>query len=311
MTDIKVIFNPTADKGAAIHRLEDVSSRLNKLGLSYDITITEHPWHAAEITRKAVADGYKTVVAVGGDGTINEVLNGLMIARQEKIGDAVMGVLPIGRGNDFAFGMGIPLDLNDSCNALAAGTTRRIDVGWCRGGLYPDGRYFGNGIGIGFDAMVGFLANQGRISGFLGYLVAAIKTIFLFKTPMVEIEVNGESITEPDLMISAMNGRRMGGGFMMAPDAKTDDGQFDIAIVNDIPRIGMLKLITAFMKGAQFGHPAVRFLQTNHLLVRSIKGILPTHVDGETICVDCTELEVKLHPSQIDLIYEPAVPHTK
>ncbi len=300
--EIKLILNPTADKGAAINKIPEIAAELNKHGLNYNITLTQHPWHAAELTAQAIAEGYGTVVAVGGDGTINEVLNGIMLAQNGVPHGVRMGVLPIGRGNDFAFGMGIPLDLEGSCAMLARGESQHIDVGLCKGGLYPEGRYFGNGVGIGFDAMVGFLANQAKISGFLGYLIAAIRTIVLFQTPLVELSVNGETQTQPDLMISIMNGRRMGGGFMMAPEASSEDGLFDVTIAKDMPRHEMFKLITLFMKGAQFGHHAITFLRTTGLQVKSLKGVMPTHADGETIGVDCTELDIQILAKQIDLI---------
>lgn len=304
----KLILNPTADKGKAIQRLPDIAAELNKHHIAYDITLTQYPWHAAEIAAQAVEEGYPNVVAVGGDGTINEVLNGLMLAKKSAVNLPRMGVLPIGRGNDFAYGMGIPADLTESCITLANGHSRLIDVGWLKGGLYPDGRYFGNGIGIGFDAMVGFLANQGKVSGFPGYLLAAIKTIAIFPPPVVEITFNSESLIMPCLLISVMNGRRMGGGFMMAPKSLVTDGKFDLIIAREVSKPGMFKLIPKFLKGTQFDHPAISFYQTDALIVSSIKGSMPIHADGETICVECSEMQISILPQQIDLIYQPGLP---
>ena len=109
-----------------------------------------------------------------------------------------------------------------------------IDIGRVAGGLYPQGRYFGNGVGIGFDAVVGFVAQKKkRLTGFASYIVAALKTIFLYyRAPLVRIEYDGQTLTLPSLMVSVMNGRRMGGGFMMAPQAQPDDGLFDLCIAS-------------------------------------------------------------------------------
>jgi diacylglycerol kinase family enzyme len=174
--------------------------------------------HAVELARNAVRDGCGVVVAVGGDGTANEVLNGLMLAKIKGEGESTMAVISVGQGNDFAFGVGVPPGLEAGCKALAQGHTGKIDVGKVAGGLYPEGRYFGNGVGIGFDAVVGFEALKlKRLHGFMAYLVAALRTIFLYyHAPLVEIDFDGEILTLPALMVSIMNGRRMGGGFMMA-----------------------------------------------------------------------------------------------
>lgn len=143
-----------------------------------------------------------------------------------------MGVLCVGRGNDFAYGVGIPTDLEESCQALAQGYRRTIDVGRITGGLYPEGRYFGNGVGIGFNAAAGFEAAKITWpSGFLGYFVAVLKTVFLYyEAPLTKIEYDGQTITQPSLLVSIMNGRRMGGGFVMAPEGQPDDGLFNLCI---------------------------------------------------------------------------------
>ena len=96
------------------------------------------------------------VVAAGGDGTLNEVLNGLMCASTSQDDRPALGTIPIGRDNDFSFGMDVPHDIEAVCQLLASGECRPIDVGLVKGGDYPEGRYFGNGVGIGFDAVVGF-----------------------------------------------------------------------------------------------------------------------------------------------------------
>ena len=135
-----------------------------------------------------------------------------------------LGVLCSGRGNDFAFGAGIPMDIEQGCQTLKDGHKSLIDVGYVKGGLFPEGRYFGNGVGIGFDAVVGFVAaKQKHLSGFASYIVAALKTVFLYyHAPKVRIEVDDRTYEYSALMVSIMNGRRMGGGFHMAPKSRFD-----------------------------------------------------------------------------------------
>jgi diacylglycerol kinase family enzyme len=230
-----------------------------------------------------------------------------MVARQAGLRDHVaMGVLSVGRGNDFAFGAGAPRDLPAGCRALAQGRRRAIDVGRVTGGLYPQGRYFGNGVGIGFDAVVGFEALKLKpLTGFPSYIVAALKTMFLYyRAPRVRIEYDGQTLTQPSLMVSTMNGRRLGGGFMMGPDARPDDGLFDLCIVGQVSRARILALIPHFMNGTQAAQPSVQTARARRVTVTALEGSLPAHGDGETLCTEGRELMMELLPRQIEIISE-------
>jgi diacylglycerol kinase (ATP) len=158
MTKYKIIVNPISGRGHGEQAIPHIERMLGEYNLDFDLVRTERPWHAAELARDAAAAGYDVVVAASGDGTANEVLNGLMQAKQSGAGACAMGILCVGRGNDFAYGAGIPADLESGCRTLAQDHRRAMDVGLVSGGLYPEGRYFGNGVGIGFDAVVGFEA---------------------------------------------------------------------------------------------------------------------------------------------------------
>jgi diacylglycerol kinase (ATP) len=306
MTKYQIIVNPIANRGGGERAIPTIKSLLDKHKLDYDLLRTERPWHAAELAQGAVAAGYDCVVAAGGDGTANEVLNGLMRAKQAGVGASAMGVLCVGRGNDLAYGMGIPADLEAGCRVLADGRRRPIDVGRVTGGLYPEGRYFGNGVGIGFDAVVGFeAAKMTWLSGFPLYLVAALKTLFLYyRAPLVTIEDDsgGDTITQPSLMISVMNGRRMGGGFMMAPQGQPDDGLFDLCIARQVSRGRVLALMPHFMRGTQSTQEPIRTGRARKVVITAVEGVLPAHADGETLCVDGQRLELELLPRQIDVI---------
>lgn len=275
--------------------------------MNYDIVRTDKPWHAVELTKQAIIDGYDVVVAAGGDGTANEVLNGLMQAKQNGIGSGVLGIISIGRGNDFAYGVGIPIGVEDGCKLLADGYRRSIDVGRVQGGLYPLGRYFGNGVGIGFDAVVGFESlKMKRLHGFPSYVVGALKTIFLFfHAPLVNIEYNNQTITMPSLLVSIMNGRRMGGGFLMAPEAEIDDGLFDLCIAGQVSRARIFYLILHFMRGTQANQEAITTGRTGNITVTAVEGVLPAHADGETLCVEGKKLSLELFPRQIEVISQP------
>ena len=218
-----------------------------------------------------------------------------------------MGVLCVGRGNDFAYGAGIPTDLEVGCWALAQGHRRIIDVGRVVGGHYPQGRYFGNGVGIGFDAVVGFeAAKMTWLHGFPSYLVATLKTVFLYyRAPLITIEYDERAVTQPLLLVSIMNGRRMGGGFTMAPEGQPDDGLFDLCIAREVSRARIFGLIPHFMRGTQATQEPIRTGRARRVVVTAIEGVLPAHADGETLCTDGRRLEMELLPRQIEVICQP------
>jgi len=301
---VRLIVNPTAGGGAARLAVPTIERRLRDHELSFDLAYTERPWHAAALARQAVRDGCEVVVAVGGDGTSNEVLNGLMSAKENGEGTAALGILCVGRGNDFAFGAGVPPSIEGGCDALAEGHRRWIDVGWVEGEPLVEGRFFGNGVGIGFDAVVGFeAAKLKRLRGLLGYLIAALRTIFLYAhAPRTRIEFGDRTIEQESLMISTMNGRRMGGGFLMAPEAEIDDGRFDLCIASGVSRLGILALIPRFLKGTQKGHAAITTGRADEVRVVAQRGSLPAHADGETLCTEGKSLTMRILPRQIEVV---------
>jgi YegS/Rv2252/BmrU family lipid kinase len=302
-TKFKIIANPAARKGAATTLIPKMEEKLNALGVQYDLVRTERPWHAADLASQAAEQGYDAVVAAGGDGTCNEVINGLMRARQNGSVKPSLGVICIGQGNDFAFGAGIPTGWEAGCESLANGQRAKIDVGHLRSDCLPDGRYFGNGIGIGFDAVVNVQATKTRLTGFAGYTVAALRTILLhFTSPMMRIVCDETTITQPSIMVSVMNGRRMGGGFLMAPDSSNGDGQLDLCIAHKVSRLTILMLIPSFMRGSQGSHQAIRFARSSRVTVTALEGSLPMHIDGETVCTDGHQVIIETLPGSLEII---------
>jgi YegS/Rv2252/BmrU family lipid kinase len=302
-----IIVNPIAGQGYGRQALPEIENLVKENALQSDIVMTEYVGHAILLAKEAASKGYGLVIAAGGDGTSNEVLNGLMQAWDNGYRNTKMGIIAIGRGNDFAFGFGVPPGLQEGFTVILKGDHKPMDVGLVRGGDYPQGRYFGNGVGIGFDAVVGFEAMKlTHLHGFMNYMVAALRTIFLFfNAPLVRIEYDEAVITQPSLMISIMNGRRMGGGFMMAPQASTSDGLLDLCIAGQLSRIGILTMIPRFMKGTQATQPQIKTGRAAKIHVKAEKGTLPTHADGETICTAGSELEIKIIHCPLEIIAPP------
>jgi YegS/Rv2252/BmrU family lipid kinase len=304
MTKHRIILNPTAGRGTAQKAILEIEKLLNQLGVDFDVVSTTQQGDGVALAQQAVKDGIEVIVSAGGDGTANEVINGLMTLDPAERQNVAMAVLPIGTGNDYAFGIHIPIDTEQACQLLADGNRKTIDIGRVFGGDFPEGRYFGNCIGIGFDAEAGFVAAKlSPLRGLLSYLIAALLTNFIyFKAATLEVKYDGGEFTKPILMCSIMNGTRLGGGFHMTPDAKTDDGMFDMCIADDVSRMRVFGLIPLFMKGTQASEPEIHVLQGSSITVTSKNGTFAAHVDGETLCEKGTEVKVELHPKALNII---------
>ena len=302
-----VILNPAAGGGSAARAALRVEQLLAEYGLHYDLVQTERPWHAVQIARESALAGYDVVVAAGGDGTTNEVINGLMEAKLGGGASVPLGVLCIGRGNDFTSTVGIPEDLDLALQNLVQGHRRAIDIGRVTGGQYPEGRFFGNCVGVGFDAIGTIEASKlPHLGGFLSYLIAVLKTIFLYNLgPLIEVKYDGQTLTRPSLLISVMNGRRLGGGFIMAPEAKPDDGLFDLCMAGEVSRARMFALIPHFLRGTQATQEPIITARAAHVSITALEGSLPAQTDGEILCIDGKHLEVNLLPREMEVICPP------
>jgi diacylglycerol kinase (ATP) len=296
-----IIVNPLAGRGLGEKSIPRIHEAMQ--GMDYKLVCTEGVWHAKELAETAVREGYDVIVSAGGDGTLNEAINGIMHACTNGIKPA-FAVLSVGTGNDFSAGAGIPLTLEEGLQALKANKRRKIDIGFVKGGDYPNGRYFGNGIGVGFDTAVGLETLKVRWTrGLLAYLIGAIKTVFLYyNPPRLQITLDNETITQVSLMVSVMNGKRMGGGFKMAPESKSDDGFFDLCIVETASKGRIFGLIPYFLGGTQATQPEVKMRRSRHVEIKALDGTFPAHADGETICLSGSFLTLELLPLELEII---------
>ncbi len=275
---VKLILNPMADMGQAWRAANDLRPIVVEHG-GADWSGTVYPTHAAELAKQAAIEGYDLVIAMGGDGTIHEVINGLMQAPVEK--RPALGVVPIGSGNDFAYAMGVPLEADRALAHALKGTASAIDLG-----LLTDehGRkeYFDNTVGIGFDTIVTIHSHKlPLLRGFLMYLTAVIQTILLNHNPArMQFETDREKWEQESLMVVVCNGPREGGGFMLAPDAKPDDGILEYVVIREMGRAMMFRLIPEFMKGTHGKFPQVKMGTCKKLSLTSNKPLY-IHTDGE------------------------------
>jgi diacylglycerol kinase (ATP) len=301
-----VIVNPISGHGLGEKSIPHIESSLRESGLDFTLVRTERVWHAAELAEGAAREGYDVIVCASGDGTVNECINGIMLAKKAGHNSVAFSVLGIGTGNDFAGGTDIPTNLNDGLKALKENKRKKIDLGFVKGGYYPEGRYFGNGIGVGFDAAVGNEAVKVRwMRGLPAYLIGALKTVFLYYDPaQVEIVLDDkETIKQVSLMISVMNGKRMGGGFKMAPESKPDDGFFDLCIAETASKGRIFTLIPHFLRGTQASQPEVKMRRAKKVTIKSLDKTFPAHADGEFICLEGSDLALEILPLELEIIH--------
>lgn len=296
MEDVAIIFNPYAGRGRAQSRILAVQNALEAAGLSFDLLLTEGRGHAIELARQARQAGHPLVVAAGGDGTVNEVVNGLAQAAGEgPVGP--LGILPVGSANDFAESMGIDTDLHRAAQRLVRGYTRPADLG------RVNDRYFDNNVGIGFEALVDIEAHKiKRLQGMPLYLIAVFRALVRFPFPVVDLEWDeGRMTRKRILLISVGNGWRVGGGFLITPDAQPDDGVLDLCIADALPRWQILRLLPKVMRGTHRDEPAVYLTRSTRLLIESADP-LPAHADGEILWEDAHRIEITVEPGRLQVV---------
>ncbi len=307
MKPMRVILNPEAGRGNGARLMPTIEAALARHALDTDLVCTASRGHAIALALEAAQGGAATIVAAGGDGTLNEVVNGVMQARSTGDRLPTLGVLCAGRGNDFAGSVGIPEDIDLACRLLKLGESRPLDVGRVTGGVHPEGRYFINCVGVGFDAVATIeAAKLPRWGGFLSFLVAIFKTIFLYNhAPLAVIEYGDQVLQQRSLMISMMNGRRLGGGFIMAPDSRPDDGLLDLCIAQQMSSLQIIRLVPHFMHGTQGSQKTIKMGRAARVKVTALDGALPAQTDGEIISTEGRSLLVEMAPRQIRVICAP------
>jgi diacylglycerol kinase (ATP) len=304
MTRHKTMFlvNPNADKGSAWRVVSDLRPLVEEFG-GAEWAGTVFPGHATVLAREAAEAGYELVIAAGGDGTVHEVINGLMCVPFAT--RPHLGIVPLGSGNDFAHTMGICGNPSEALNRIFTGEHKCIDLGVFEIG--KGGReYFNNTFGMGFDATVTIRTLRlTRIRGFMMYLVAVLQTIALnHEAPRMHIIADKESWEEETHMLVACNGPREGGGFAVAPSAELSDGYLNYAAVRHVSRLKMLRLIPEVMKGTHGRFKEVRLGQFRRLQLQSERPIT-IHADGEVICGFGTEVKdvtIEVVPAALEII---------
>lgn len=266
------IVNPIAGGGRAKEFIKKAEPILRAKGLPFTIGYTQYPRHAEELARQVDYNTYSKVVSVGGDGTLNEVINGLDLER------GVLGVIPAGSGNDLIKSLDVPEDPFQALEGVLAGREQRIDLG------YVNQKRFINVAGIGLDVEVLLETERLRkvIKGKIAYILGVFKALINFKGNEVELVIDNRVFRENLMLCAIGNGQFIGGGMRILPDADLEDGLLDVCLVKKMPKLRLLYFFPRVFKGAHIGLPEVVLVRGSQVTIKKPDQPL-INVDGEIL----------------------------
>lgn len=296
-----VILNPYAGRWQALKRMPEVESALKKAGIDYEIFISQTPGHGTELAANAVQNGAPLIISAGGDGSISEVVNGMMLSTKSSGFEGLppLGILPLGSANDLVVNLKLSTDLDESARIIARGDIKKIDIG------EVNGRYFDNNSAIGLEPSITII--QQRITwlhGVTRYLLATLLGILKNLHWDVHIEWEGDHYHGPSTLVTVGNNPLTGGLFFMTPHADPFDGLLTFVYGYMATRKQTLQLLPRTMKpesGSYVEHPNIHEIHTSWLKIRSLSPT-PLHADGEIQSEAIQEINYRIIPSVLPII---------
>ena len=283
------IVNPAAGNGRGRRLSATLEASFAAAGLACDVVTTAGPGDATALARRAVLDGRRVIIAAGGDGTANEVANGMAGA------DAALGLFPLGSGNDFARALGYPRRSADLPAFLAAARERAIDVG------EVNGRLFLNATGVGIDGHVAARVEaSARVVGrTAGYFVGSLASIVLYRPQPMRVTLDGAVVEGRYLIVVASNGTHFGGGMHVAPNALLDDGLLDVTLGGDLGRIASVVALVRLYRGTHVNGTTITTRRARELRIE-LERALPIEHDGEV--GHASELTIRIRPRALRVL---------
>lgn len=268
------IVNPVAGRGEAYKKWSVIKKEAEEELLDYDVVFTSEPGEGVFLAKAGVAKGFQVLVAVGGDGTINEVIRGIIEAGNSH--QVKLGVIAAGTGNDLIRTLGIPADVKKAVQVLKNAREEKIDLGKI------NGDYFINTVGIGFDGAVAYEINTNVkwLKGTLAYLYGVLKTLIKYRSPKMLIKIDEQIYEGRYFLVAIANGKYYGGGMMIAPDANVTDGLLDIVVIKDLPKLEVLKVFPKIFSGKHIQHSKAEVYRGKKIYLESSERVL-IQADGE------------------------------
>lgn len=299
------IINPCSGSSKGRSDWPLIESLLKKANIEYRPVFTSYRNHATELTREAIAGGWRRILAVGGDGTVNEIVNGIFQQTAIPTTDFTLAMIPVGTGNDWRRTIGIPMDYQEAVNTIHQGETYTQDVGYVQ---YlekgePNGRYFINIAGMGYDAVVAAKTNLmkelGRKMGVYAYMVSLFGCLLKYKHSRVKITADQEEITADLLSMNVGICKYNGGGMMQVPKAVPDDGLLDLTLIKKMSKLQIIKNVPKLFNGSFIHLPQVLVTRGRKVTVESEPAI-PLEVDGESL--GSSPFEINILPRSINVV---------
>jgi diacylglycerol kinase (ATP) len=280
----RLIVNPAAGAGKTAKKWPQIMGLLKSLGLHFEHDLTEAPGHAIELAKAAARKGYELVVSVGGDGTINEIVNGLHDSG--SIGDVMLGFVGTGTGGDYIRTIGIPRHHEASCQRLLNPRKLAVDLGMVeyRNNGQTAKRLFVNFAGLGFDAEIVRATTQKykALGSVPSYLMGLLTTLMLYRNHEVSLELDGKKEHRKVCAVMMSNGKYGGGSMLVAPHADPMDGLLDVLIIDDLSKPDLLWSLPRIYRGTHLTHPKVTWQRARDVYIQP-RQPLSLQADGELL----------------------------
>ncbi len=306
----KVILNPYAGRWKGLQKRAEVENALHSLGILYELVMTEAPNHGTALAYEAVKSGFSPIISAGGDGSVSEVMNGIVAAAIEAGSEPpALGVFPLGSANDLVVNLRLPTTIAEAADAINGGFTRKIDLGevtaWDIKGGNPKKRYFDNNSAIGLEPCITLIQQQiSWLRGSIRYVVAALLGVAKNPQWTMDLQWEGGDYHGPATLVTAGNNPLTGGVFYMAPHANPFDGKLN-CIFGSVPsRFQILRILPRTMKagvGNYVEHPAIHEINVEWLKIHTNKPT-PVHADGEIQLDAATDIEYHILPDFLPIL---------
>ncbi|MBN2481913.1 MAG: diacylglycerol kinase family lipid kinase [Bacteroidales bacterium] len=303
--DYLAVVNPNAGKGKGLKDWKEIAAYFSKYNIIFEARFTLAARHAIELTVAAIQEGYRKIIVVGGDGTMNEVVNGIFLQRICPTTDIELAMITVGTGNDWGRMFGIPTDYEKAIQVILEHKMHLQDAGmiYYFNGTEKEKRFFINIAGLGFDAVVAKRTNLQKAKGRSGralYMMNLLRSLILYRSTNTEVEIDNLKIKNNTFTISIGIGKYSGGGMMQTPEALPDDGLFDITVVKKIGKGDLLLNLKKLYNGSILEHPKIEGYKGKRIVIDS-DPLIHIEADGESL--GHSPIEFQIIPKAVYILY--------